>query len=148
MDSLFFTPAKTLEVDIDFGDNDERSEVAPGVKASLLVDPSREDRMYLRARLALAGYTDVDDAQTGSQALELAKKRNYDLVIVGLDVPDMDGWTLIDQLVTLEPEIGSVIVNTTDASWQMREYAEQAGCCGLLVKPYDPLQIVDLLQKI
>ncbi len=145
MDSLF-APVEKLDADIDF--NDECAEEASGSKVSLLVDPSREGRMYLRARLALAGYTHLDDAGTAEQALELAKQQHYDLVIVGLDVPDMDGWTLIRQLVALEPAIGSVIVTTTDKSWPMREHAQASGCSGLLEKPYDPLQIVEMLQKL
>jgi CheY-like chemotaxis protein len=147
MDSLFVSPEK-LDAGIDFDDGEETIGVPPGFKVSLLVDPSREDRMYLRARLALAGHTEVDDIGTGAQALELAKKRRYDLVIVGLDVPDMDGWTLIRQLMMLEPAIGSVVVTTTDKSWYMREHAEASGCRGLLEKPYDPLQVVQLLQII
>lgn len=104
--------------------------------------------MYLRARLSLSGITDVDEAETGSSALEAAKRRHFDLVIVGLDVPDMDGWRLIRDLVMMEPEIGGVIVITTDTSWHMREHAEQQGCRGLIEKPYDPMQIVEMLQKM
>jgi CheY-like chemotaxis protein len=147
MDSLF-APVEMLDADIDFGDNDGGTGVAPGSKVSLLVDPSREGRMYLRARLALAGHTEIDETGTGAQALELAKQRHYDLVIVALDVPDLDGWVLIRQLVALEPAIGSVIVTSTDKSWQMREHAQASGCSGLLEKPYDPLQVIEVLQKL
>jgi hypothetical protein len=48
----------------------------------------------------------------------------------------------------LEPAIGSVVVTTTDKSWYMREHAEASGCRGLLEKPYDPLQVVQLLQIV
>lgn len=147
MDSLF-APVEKLDAGIDFGGNSLGERAPPGFKVALLVDPSREDRMYLRARLALAGHTDTAEAVSGAQALELAKKRHYDLVIVALDVPDMDGWELIRQLVTLEPAIGSVIATTTNKSWHLREQAEARGCRGLLEKPYDPLQIVQLLQNI
>ncbi len=147
MDSLF-APLEKLDAGIDFGESPGRSGVPPGFKVSLLVDPSREDRMYLRARLALAGHTEVDDAVNGAQALELAKSRHYDAVIVGLDIPDMDGWLLIRQLVALEPAIGSLIVTTTDKSWHMREHAEASGCRALLEKPYDPQQVVQVLQAI
>jgi len=147
MDSLF-APVEKCDTGIDFGGSDVRAAVPPGFKVSLLVDSSREDRMYLRARLALAGHTDVDDTGTGARALELAKKRHYDLVIVGLNLPDLDGWAVIRQLVTLEPAIGSVIVTSPDKSWHMRQHVEACGCSGLLEKPYDPLQIVELLQKI
>jgi CheY-like chemotaxis protein len=136
-----------LDAGIDF-DDDGQTGAPSSARTSLLVDSSREDRLYLRARLALAGHTEVDDAKTGAQALELAKNRPYDLVIVGLDLPDMDGWSLIRQLMCLEPSIGSVIVTTTDKSWYMREHATAAGCLGLLEKPYLPSQLVQLLQNL
>lgn len=120
----------------------------PGLKLALLVSPSREDRMYLRARLSLAGIADVEEAETGAAALEAVKKRRFDLVVVGLDVPDMDGWTLIQDLVMMEPDVGGVVVVTSDTSWHMREYAEQKGCLGLIEKPYDPMQIVEVLRKL
>jgi CheY-like chemotaxis protein len=147
MDSLF-APVEKLDAGIDFGDHPAGIGGPLAFKACLLVDPSKEDRMYLRARLALAGHTEVDDAGTAAIALELTKKQHYDLVIVGLDVPDMDGWALVRQLVTLEPAIGNVIVTTKDTSWHMREHTDASGCSGLLVKPYDPVQVADLLQKI
>jgi CheY-like chemotaxis protein len=151
MDRLFGS-TKQPQADPTAFDQTVRVELAPipvpGLKVALLVSPSREDRMYLRARLSLAGITDVDEAEIGSGALDAAKERHFDLVIVGLDVPDMDGWSLIQNLVMLEPAIGGVFVISTDTSWHMREYAEQQGCRGLIEKPYDPLQIVEILQKI
>jgi CheY-like chemotaxis protein len=147
MDDLF-VPHEKPDAGFYSADSEETIGVPPGFKVSLLVNPSREDQMYLRARLALAGHTDVDDVETGAQALELTKKRRYDLVIVGLDLTDMDGWSLIRQLMMLEPAIGSVVVTTTDKSWYMREHAEASGCRGLLEKPYDPLQVVQLLQIV
>lgn len=147
IDSLF-APSEAKSDDGDYSDTLAGFRVPPGFKVTLLVDPSREDRMYLRARLSLAGHTEVDDAVTGEQALELARKRHYDLVVVGLDVPDMEGWELIRQLVNLEPAIGRIIVTTADTSWHMREHAERAGVGALLDKPYNPLQIVQVLQNI
>jgi CheY-like chemotaxis protein len=147
MDSLF-APLEKLDAGIDFGDINLRAPAAPGITAALLVDPSRASRMYLRARLALAGHTAIDETGSAARALELAKQRHYDLVIVSLDVPDMEGWTLIRQLVALEPAIGNVIATTTDKSWHMRERAQASGCSGVLEKPYDPLQVLGVLQKI
>lgn len=145
MDSLFDAGGK-LDTEIDFGGNELAPEPPPSLKVSLLVDPSREDRLYLRARLALAGLTEVDESGTGAQALELAKNRHYDLVIAGLELPDMDGWVLLREFMSLEPAIGNVIVTSTDKSWQMREHAQASGCQGLLEKPYDPLKIIELLK--
>lgn len=147
MDSLFAV-AEKLDDGIDFGNFDQTIRMSQGFKIVLLADPQREDRMYLRARLALAGHTHVDDAETAAQALELARQRHYDLVVVALNLPDMDGWQLVKQLVKLEPAIGHVVVATPNIALQGRERAEYLGCFGLLEKPFKPSKVVELLQKI
>ena len=119
-----------------------------GVKMSLLVDESRDHRLYLRARLALAGLMEVDDATDGGEALQQAMRRHYDLVVVNLDSAHVDGWKLVAQLVALEPVIGSVVVSTRNNSWNLQQQAEQAGCRGVLEVPFDPNQIIRLLQKV
>ena len=120
----------------------------PGVKLSLLVDASREHRMYLRARLALAGLVAVEDADTPEQGLALAKRKRYDLVIIYLDVPGQDGWTIIDQMVALEPAIGAVVLTTGNMSWHIHGQAERAGCRGVLAIPFDPGQFLQIIKKV
>jgi CheY-like chemotaxis protein len=122
--------------------------VPAGVKVSMVVDESREHGLYLRARLALAGLTEVDEMTDGAAALQQAARRRYDLVVVNLDSPNVDGWKLVAQLVALEPAIGSVVVSSRNNSWALQQQAEQAGCSGVLEVPFDPSQIVQLLQKI
>ena len=85
---------------------------------------------------------------TGALALDMARRRHYDLVIVSLDMPDMDGWKLVEKLVGMEPVIGRVVLSTGDTSWHMQERAEQAGCFAVLERPFDPGQIIQLLQKV
>ena len=104
--------------------------------------------MYLRARLSLAGMVEVDEAQTPAEALDLAKRRRYDLVVVNVDPPDASGWKLIGQLVALEPGIGSVVMSTQHTSWHVQEQAEQAGCRGVLQIPFDPNQFLQMLRKV
>jgi CheY-like chemotaxis protein len=157
MDSLFLTEAivrdeGALDIDIDLLADAPApappTRPAPGIRHALLVDPVREHRMYLRARLALAGLVVAEEAQTGAQALELAGQRHFDLVITSLDLYDISGWKLIEQLVALEPAIGAVVLTMQDASWHAHEQAEQAGCRGVLVRPFDPLQVHQLLQRV
>ena len=146
MDQLF-TGSEGTDLDLDTGES-AASIAPPGVRASLLVDLSKDNRMYLRARLALAGFIEVKEALNGGQALEFARQRNFDLVIVNLDVPDLQGWKLADQLVALEPAIGSIVLSTRRTSWHVQERAEQAGCLGVLEIPFDPVQVLEMLRKI
>ena len=115
---------------------------------TLVIDPSKEDRFYLRARLALAGRTQVYEAETALQGLDLVRQNYFDLVIVNLEVSDMVGWELVRQLVALEPDVGPVVVTSANASDDLPDLAEAAGCRDALCKPFDPVQVQTMLLKI
>lgn len=119
----------------------------PGVRASLLVDPSRDERLYLRARFALAGLIEVDEVDSVSQAALKVCERPYDVVVVDVDAPG-DVWGLVERLVAHDPPIGSVLVTTINTSWRMHERAELAGCRAVLNKPYDPGHVFRVLQMV
>lgn len=146
MDQLF-TGSEGTDLDLDTGES-AASIAPPGIRASLLVDLSKDNRMYLRARLALAGFIEVNEATTAGHALEAARQRKFDLVIVNLDSSELEGWKLADQLVALEPAIGSIVLSTRRPSWHVQERAEQAGCLGVLEIPFDPVQVLAMLRKI
>lgn len=144
MDQLF----AAADVDIDIGlDGEANSIIPPGVRVALLVEPSRDERLYLRARLALAGLIEADEAETVAQAQVMARERHYDIVIVNVDTAD-EPWALVDRLVAAKPPIGSVVVTTANKAWQVNERAEQAGCRAVLDKPYDPGHMFRVLQII
>lgn len=145
MDQLF-APAG-VDIDIDLDGEGTSSVIPPGVRVTLLVDPSRDERLYLRARLSLAGLIEVDEAESVAKAQVKVRERHYDLVIVDVDTAD-DPWGLIERLVAQDPPIGSVVVSTTNNSWQMHERAELAGCRAVLEKPYDPGHVFRVLQMV
>jgi CheY-like chemotaxis protein len=146
LDGLFSVPGA---LDIDIGPEVPSTQlVPPGVKTTLLVGLGRENRLYLRARLALAGLTDVDDAEMGCDAAARISQRRYHLVIMGLDLPDADPWALVQTLHELPTPIRSVVVATAAPSWSIMEQAERLGCTGLLEIPFDPRQLIALLEKV
>ncbi len=146
MDQLF-AGAADADIDLETGEF-AKGITPPGVRQTLLVDTSRDHRLYLRARLALAGMLEISETGDASQAYELARERHYNLVIVNLDAPEIDGWRLVERMVSLEPAIGSIVLTSRNASWHVQQRAEQAGCVGVLEVPFDPLQIMDLLRKV
>jgi len=147
MDELFATQ-EAVEPELDFVDTEIPAILPPGVKSALVIFPVREDRMYLRARLALAGVVVVGEAQNAAQALDQARRTHYTLVLVGQELPDMDSWELIRQLIALEPAIGSVVLATRDKAWHVRDRAEHAGCRGVIDYPFKPSELIQLLQKV
>lgn len=144
MDQLFATGT----VDIDIGmEGEPTTVIPPGVRRTLLVDPSRDDRLYLRARLALAGLIEVDEAETVSQATVKARELHYDVVIINVDMLD-EPWGLVERLVAKDPPIGSLVITTGNNAWAMHERAERAGCRAVLNRPYDPGHVFRVLQMV
>jgi CheY-like chemotaxis protein len=92
LDALF---SPNESVDLALG---ETPESAMSSKHALIVSADRQERLYLRARLALARLTHADEAETGNHAVELARGRKYDLALVDSSLDDMDAWALLRSL--------------------------------------------------
>jgi CheY-like chemotaxis protein len=136
-------------VDIDLGtDGLADKSVPPGVTVTLIVGMSREERLYLRSRLAIAGMTVVDEADSADEANARCAQRPYALVIVSLELQDADPWSFVAALRSVPDMPRSVIMTTHAPSWAAMEMAERAGCAGLLEIPFSPRQVLELLQKV
>lgn len=146
LDGLFASHAY-VDVVTGFDALDEQS-APPGMRVSLVVGLGATDRMYLRARLSLAGLTDVDEVDTAEQASTSAARRHYDVVIVSLELADADPWALVQTFKAMATPPQAVIVATEKPSWSAMERAEQMGCAGLLDIPFNPPQVMGLLHKV
>lgn len=144
LDALF---AVDIDIDIDVWSSTLPG-VPLGVTVCLVVGLSPEDRLYLRARLALAGHTEMDEAMSAIQASEHLAKRHYDLLIIGLELEDADPWAMVEALYDMPTPPRSVILATRFPTWHAIDRAEQLGCAGLLEIPFSPQQVMGLLQKI
>ncbi len=122
--------------------------VPPGMRATLLVGMKPEERLYLRARLALAGLTDVDEADTAERAGPYVSGRHYDVVIISLQLGDVDPWSLVQAFNGMLSAPQAVIVATEKPSWLVMEHADQSGCIGMLEIPFNPPQVSGMLQKV
>ena len=140
----------SLDFDLDFGPGpgDPRSPGELPFKRALIASASREERLYLRARLALAQLTLADEAESGARALELARVHQYSVALVDFALPDMNGWAFLKELAQTKPGIQHVIFTKSQASWGERLRAWFGGAEGLLGKPPHPGKLQDLLQKV
>jgi phosphoserine phosphatase RsbU/P len=68
-------------------------------EASLLIVDDNEDNRYtLSRRLARDGYTDVVAASNGGEALQLLRSRPFDLLLLDIMMPGMNGYEVLEQL--------------------------------------------------
>lgn len=123
-------------------------DLGPPRKRALIASADRDERLYLRARLALADLTQADDAETGAQALELARAHHYDVVLVDFGLPDVEGWAFLKELMGARPAIPHVIMTKAGASLGERLRAWFGGAKGFLGKPPHPGKLRNALQKV
>jgi len=118
-------------------------------KRVLVVDDSLTVRRGLQLLLEKAGYT-VALAADGEEALEtLAKEGRIDLVITDLNMPRLDGLELTRRIRSLPGyRFVPVLLLTTEAQVAKKEECKQAGATGWIVKPFQPEQLLNLLQKL
>ena len=109
----------------------------PGANSRILVvDDSSLVRLYCRDVLEKAGY-EVDQAINGLEAMEKVLGQTFELVIVDVNMPMMDGFSFIRLLRSNPAPVATLptLVVTTEAGSQDREEARAAGANFYLVKP-------------
>ena len=151
MDEIF-APPPTLDFDLEIGSGTGFPDTAPPDeqpgKRALIASANRDERLYLRAKLALADLTQADEAETGAQALELTRSQQYEVALVDFALPDMDGWVLLKELASAKPAIPHLIVTKAHASIPERLRAWFGGAEGVFDKPPHPGKLNDLLQRV
>ena len=112
----------------------DRAAVSP--PRILIVDDSALVRMYYRDALESDGYA-VEQAMNGLEALEKALAGEFDVLIVDVNMPKMDGFSFLRELRRSGAQAGLVpaLVITTEAGAQDIEEARSAGANFYLVKP-------------
>lgn len=109
----------------------------------LIVDDSTMLRDMLVYALNEGGYNDVTEAVDGVDGLEKAKLSKYDLIITDINMPNMDGITLVSKLRELNSyAVGPILVLTTERSDEMKSKGKAAGATGWIVKPFVPDQLL------
>jgi CheY-like chemotaxis protein len=149
MDELY-APKDALDFDLGFesGATDTLPPDEPPPLRALIACASRDERLYLRAKLALADLTQADEAETGAQALELARSNTYAIALFDFGLPDVNGWAFLKELTGAHPAIQHVIMTKDQASIGERIRAKLNGVEGFFNKPPHPGRLQDLLQKV
>jgi len=117
-------------------------------KSILVVDDSPSMRQLLGVTLRSAGYQ-VIEACDGQEALDYARKHSVDLVLTDVNMPHMDGITLIAQLRTLNHYyLTPLLLLTTETSPERKLQGKQAGATGWITKPFTPQQLLSTLERV
>jgi len=115
------------------------------MKRILVVDDAATVRMYHRSILESAGYA-VEEALNGIEALEKALPAPFDLYVVDVNMPKLDGYGFLRELRQQPIPQPPAIMISTEAAQSDETAAYRAGASGYLVKPVRPPQLVTHVQ--
>jgi two-component system, cell cycle response regulator DivK len=118
----------------------------------LYVEDNPENRMLIRRVLQAEGYQ-VLEADNAANALKMLQKQQPDLILMDINLPEVDGYTLTNQIKSL-PGMDTVpiVALTANVMKGDRERTLNAGCDGYIQKPVDvdtlPSQIHQYMETI
>lgn len=89
----------------------------------------------------------VDTAENGEVAVAMAKQNQYEVILMDLQMPVMDGFTATRQIRTFNHTV-PVIALTASASSETQQEVSKAGMNGYVSKPFNPSDLYDVLSKV
>lgn len=117
-------------------------------KVILTVDDSRTMREMLKFALLDADF-EVLQAVDGVHGLEVLSQSEPDVIITDINMPNMDGFGFIEAVRRDARRNGTpILVLTTESDAEKKQRARSAGATGWIVKPFDPIKLVDAVRRV
>src|SRR5688500_18716571 len=114
----------------------------------LTVDDSASMRQMVSFTLRGAGY-EVVQACDGAEALDFARENSVYLVLMDVNLPGMDGITLVRELRSLPNyRLTPMLVLTTEGGQDKKAAGKEAGATGWIVKPFNPEQLLATIARV
>ena len=119
------------------------------MKRILIVEDQADIRKLIRMTLEFEDY-EIHEASEGTQGLHLARGVRPDLMLLDVMMPgEMDGLQVC-QAIKSDASLKSikVVLLTARGQTRDREAGQSAGADEYLVKPFSPLQLIDVIEKL
>ncbi len=112
----------------------------------LVVDDEESMGKFMQIMLSKEGY-DVIAVQSGAEAVEQIKNKNFDLIIADLMMPKMDGISFLRTLKEKKPKLPVIMITGFSLAYTQQR-ATQEGADGYLVKPFKIEKIEELVKNL
>ncbi|HSB03158.1 MAG TPA: response regulator [Anaerolineales bacterium] len=122
--------------------------VSPENKGTVLYIEDNPDNRLLVKRILLSEDYTLLEAESGREALSILKDRRPDLILMDINMPDMDGYSLTAQIKAM-PGFTRVPILALTANVMRgdKEKTLEAGCDGYIQKPIDIDQLTREIEK-
>jgi DNA-binding NtrC family response regulator len=111
----------------------------------LVVDDDAGIRKTLSKILEKEGYL-VETVENGMEAIKASNKRFFNVALIDIRLPDIEGTRLLERLKEHEPKMVKIII-TGYASLQNAIEAVNKGADGYVLKPFDATELLAMIEK-
>lgn len=111
----------------------------------MIVEDDRTILESFKDILECEGYI-VDTARNGREAMEKSESRNYDLVLLDLKLPDVEGMDLLTRLNQISPRL-IIIMVTAHAKKESADVSLSLGADAFITKPVNPEDLVRFIEE-
>jgi DNA-binding NtrC family response regulator len=121
--------------------------MAKEIKDRVLVVDDENDMLRLLERtISQELDCEIDTADSGKEALKLLEARNYDLALVDIRMPEMDGIELLERVKRVNPWL-TVVIMTAHGVVELAVKSIKKGAYDFITKPFDREELIHLLRK-
>ncbi|MDB4968185.1 MAG: two component sigma54 specific fis family transcriptional regulator [Myxococcales bacterium] len=118
--------------------------MAEKLRVLFVDDDPAASRLY-KSYLSAEGH-EVIIADSGIEAVEAAERSAFDVVVMDLNMPGLDGWMSMSLIKARRPKL-PVVVLTGEVGKDLEARAKTAGAAGFLTKPCQPDNLIRALKK-
>ena len=120
----------------------------PEVKGTILYVEDNPDNRLLVKRILTAENYKLLEATNAAQAINLLETTTPDLILMDINMPDMDGYTLTTRIRSMSGlERVPILALTANVMRGDKEKTLEAGCDGYIQKPLDVDQLIREIEK-
>lgn len=113
----------------------------------LIVDDQAANVLLLERLLRSAGYSAISSTQNPTEVLALHQQNRYDLILLDLNMPEMDGFQVMEALKSVEGD-GTLPVLVITAQPNEKLRALKAGALDFVSKPFDIAEVLARVQNL
>ena len=111
----------------------------------LVVDDDAQVRKTLSSILSEEGYS-VVTAENGKQATKISEKSRFDMALIDIKLPDMEGTELLQRLKQNQPHMVKIIITGFPTLENAMETVNE-GADGYILKPFDVEKLLEMIRK-
>ena len=111
----------------------------------LVVDDDAEVRKTLSSILSNEGYS-VETVENGKQATKISEKSRFDIALIDIKLPDMDGTELLHRLKENQPHMIKIVITGFPTLENAMETVNE-GADGYILKPFDIEKLLEMIRK-